>query len=69
LKECIAQGVIGHDWKKSGKYHFDEEDWDHIGVGEYGKMFSVKAHLTFLRYNVRHHPANGIFPNFYRVKN
>jgi AKAP7 2'5' RNA ligase-like domain len=52
LKECIEKGVIGHDWKKSGKYHFDEDNFDHLGVGKTGNVLAVKAHLTFLRYNV-----------------
>lgn len=52
IRKCIEEGIISHDWKKSEKYNFQEDNYDHIGVGQFGNLFSVKAHLTFLRYNV-----------------
>ena len=49
IKQCLLKGIIGNDWKKTGKYHFEEDNFDHIGVGKHGNIFGVQAHLTFLR--------------------
>ena len=54
IEKLIEKGIIGYDWKKTNKYHFDQDNFDHLCVGDkqYGNMFGVKFHLTFLRYNV-----------------
>lgn len=53
IKQCLVKGIIGNDWKKTEKYHFEEDNFDHIGVGKFGNMFGVQAHLTFLRVLVK----------------